>query len=87
MQRKLVKICILPKEGIENPYQKLMMGGLRESGFDVIYGSPKRFFCILITYFKNKPDWIHFDWPYFFYSINLPTPFKWVAFYWFNLHG
>lgn len=85
MSEKLVRICILPKEGIENPYQKLMMEGLEESGFEVIYGSSKRFFCILNTYLSKKPDWIHFDWPYSFYSINLPAPFKWAAFYWFYL--
>ena len=83
MQGKLTRICILPKEGIENPYQKLMMEGLQESGFNVTYGSPNRFFCILITYFSKKPDWVHFDWPYSFYSINLPVPFKWAVFYWF----
>ncbi len=79
----MVKICVLPKEGIENPYQKLMMDGLRESGFDVSYGLSKRFFCILLTWLIKRPDWISLDWLYSFYSINLPTPFKWMAFYWF----
>ena len=40
---------------------------LQESGFNVTYGSPNRFFCILISYFSKKPDWVHFDWPYSFY--------------------
>ncbi len=82
MPGRLTKICLLPKEGIENPYQKLTMEGLREGGFDVGYGYSKRFFCILLTWFLKRPDWIHFDWLYTFYSINLPNPFKWMAFYW-----
>ncbi len=81
MSGKPVKICILPKEGIENPFQILMMEGLCKSGFDVSYGSSKRLFSILFTWFSKKPDWIHLDWLYTFYSINLPSPFKWLALY------
>ena len=83
MSKNSIRICILPKEGIGNPYQKLMMDGLRESGFDAIYGVKKRFFSIILTWVLKRPDWIHFDWPYSFYSINLPRPFKWIIFYWF----
>ncbi|MGH2566658.1 MAG: hypothetical protein ACRDE5_19210, partial [Ginsengibacter sp.] len=84
MSGKLTRICVLPKEGIENPFQKLMMEGLCESGFDVSYGSSKRFSGILITWFLKRPDWIHLDWLYTFYSINLPAPFKRIALYWFH---
>jgi len=79
------RICLLPKEGIENPYQKLMKDGLEESGLDVQYGSKIRFFDIIYTWVTRRPDWIHFDWPYSFYSINLPAPFKWFFYYWFHI--
>jgi glycosyltransferase involved in cell wall biosynthesis len=84
MQRRIDKICFLPKEGIANPFQVLMMEGLRERGFDVSYGLSKRFFSILFTWVSKKPDWIHLDWLYTFYSVNLPAPFKWMALYWFH---
>jgi beta-1,4-mannosyltransferase len=79
------RICLLPKEGIENPYQVLMKRGLESGGYDVKYGSKVRFIDIIHTYFTKKPDWIHFDWPYIFYSVNLPSPFKWLLYYWFKL--
>jgi glycosyltransferase involved in cell wall biosynthesis len=85
MSKEIIRICILPKEGIENPYQKLMMEGLRKSGANVSYGSSNRFFSILISFIWKKPDWIHFDWLYSFYSINLPALFKWIAYYLFCL--
>jgi len=79
------RICLLPKEGIENPYQKLMKDGLKEGGFDVRYGTKTRFFDILLTWITQRPQWIHIDWPYSFYSINLPTPFKWLFYYCFQI--
>lgn len=84
MSDSKTKICLLPKEGIENPYQKLMKEGLEEGGFNVEYGTKIRFVSILHTYFTKRPDWIHFDWLYSFYSINLPAPFKWMLYHWFH---
>lgn len=80
------KICILPKVGEENPYQVLLMDGLQKGGFKVVYGESQRFFSILLTYFKNRPSWIHFDWVYPFYAINAPLFVKWSMLFWFKFN-
>jgi len=56
-----VTVACLPVAGKENPYQHLMMEGLREAGLTVHNGDPGKFFGILRTAMK-RPDWIHFDW-------------------------
>jgi beta-1,4-mannosyltransferase len=71
----------MPKYGGENPYQLLLKQGLEKAGYTVEYGSQYRFLNLLLTYYKQKPDWIHLDWIYFAYSVNLPTIFKWFFFY------
>ena len=61
MKKKLI-IC-LPVAGIENPYQKLMMEGLNESEqLCAMSGIDDRFFGIIRSAFKYKPEYIHFDW-------------------------
>jgi len=81
--KREIKICLLPVYDNENPYQELMANGLREGGLKVEFGSKNRFFGMLKTYFIQRPDWIHFDWIYSLYSINLPFPIKWIYLYWF----
>ncbi len=80
---KAIKVCLLPVYGNENPYQELMANGLREGGLIVERGLKNRLFGILKTYFVQRPDWIHFDWIYSLYSVNLPLPIKWLCLYWF----
>lgn len=79
-----MKVCMLPKYGEENPYQVLTIEGLREEGIDAFFGVRVKFFPILYNYFKFKPNWIHIDWIYFAYQVNLPLPFKWLFYYIFN---
>src|SRR6266542_225805 len=81
--KKEIKVCLFPIYGNENPYQELMANGLREGGLIVECGSKNRLFGILKTYFIQRPDWIHFDWIYSLYSVNLPLPIKWLYLYWF----
>ncbi len=65
---KQIKIACLPVAGIQNPYQKLMMEGLNESGRLVAFnGIDNRFWGILLTAIKQNPDYIHFDWIVSFY--------------------
>lgn len=60
---KQLKIACLPVAGIQNPYQILMMEGLNESNRLVAFnGINNRFWGILLTAIKQKPDYIHFDW-------------------------
>ena len=54
-------MACLPVAGKENPYQHLMMEGLRTAGLTVSSGDPSKFFGILKTAMQ-RPDWIHFDW-------------------------
>lgn len=58
-----VRVCCLPIAGIENPYQHLMMEGLRKSGFlDVRHGEDGKVLAALRTVLKSRPDVIHYDW-------------------------
>lgn len=64
----MINIACLPLAGEENPYQKLMMQGLSNSGgLNVYHGSAGKFFAILMTAVKLKPDYIHFDWLHQYY--------------------
>lgn len=61
MKKKLI-VC-LPVAGIENPYQKLMMDGLNESDqLHAINGIDDRFFGIIRSALKYRPEYLHFDW-------------------------
>lgn len=63
-----IKIACLPVAGIENPYQFLMIKGLKsDNRLDVISGIDDRFFGILRTAIIHKPDYIHFDWETSYY--------------------
>ena len=63
-----IKISCLPVAGIQNPYQFLMMNGLQtDQRLVVKHGIDDRFFGILKTAIKQKPDYIHFDWETSYY--------------------
>ena len=61
-------ISCLPVAGEENPYQKLMMNGLKEAkNLEVKHGSKNKIFGILLTAIFQRPDYIHFDWIHQYY--------------------
>ncbi len=58
-----IKVACLPVAGKENPFQYLMMKGLNESQeINAFNGVDNRFFGIIKTVIKYKPNYIHFDW-------------------------
>jgi beta-1,4-mannosyltransferase len=61
-----VSVSCLPVAGMGNPYQWLMMRGLRDGGLDVSHGHPSRFLGILLTSIR-RPHYIHFDWETSYY--------------------
>jgi len=63
MDKKRIDVACLPVAGIENPYQYLMIKGLNASKkINAFNGVNDRFFGILKTWFRHRPDYIHFDW-------------------------
>lgn len=64
----MITIACLPIAGIGNPYQHLMMEGLRsESDFRVIHGIKGKFFALFLTAWTLRPDYIHIDWLHSYY--------------------
>ncbi len=62
------KICCLPIAGMENPYQFLMMEGLRkDEHVEVLHGAPGKLFAALRTCLKYRPDYLHYDWNYSYF--------------------
>lgn len=61
------QVVCLPIAGIGNPYQHLMMQGLREAGLNVRHGIPGKFFALLKTALKIGPDYLHLDWLHQYY--------------------
>lgn len=58
-----ISIACLPVAGNDNPYQHLMMQGLNEKeNINAFNGSNNKFFGIIITAYKYRPAYIHFDW-------------------------
>ena len=65
---KKIRIACLPVAGIGNPYQFLMMQGLNRSGkLEAFNGVHDKFFGILRTCLRHRPDVIHFDWETSYY--------------------
>ena len=65
---KKIRLACLPVAGIGNPYQHLMMEGLNRSGkIHAFNGVHDRFFGILRTCLRFRPDVIHFDWETSYY--------------------
>ena len=62
-ENEQLRICCLPIAGRENPYQHLMMEGLRtEAGLEVRHGASGKVFAALRSAYKYRPDVIHYDW-------------------------
>lgn len=62
-----MRISCLPLAGPHNPYQRLMMEGLRQAGHTVGHGRPGRFFALTRTALQQRPQAIHLDWPGSYY--------------------
>jgi beta-1,4-mannosyltransferase len=63
-----IKVACLPIAGIENPYQYLMMEGLRKNPeLEVFHGKSGKFFALLRTAISQRPDYIHVDWLHQYY--------------------
>ncbi len=61
-------IACLPVSTPDNPYQDLLMQGLRsDSRFDARHGARGKHFAALRTWWRLRPAYIHYDWntPYF----------------------
>lgn len=72
--RKKTEICCLPIAGTDNPYQLLMMEGLRKnSDLVVIHGHNSRVFPLVLTCIFKRPDVIHNDWINSYYTRNNPV--------------
>lgn len=57
------KVVYLPPVSIKNPYQSLMVKGLRENkNLIVIKGYSSRYIGILLSSIIYRPQYIHFDW-------------------------
>lgn len=69
--KEQIKIACLPVAGDKNPYQNLMIKGLNEANeIEAFNGIDDRFFGIIRTFLKFKPDYIHFDWIQSYYIRN-----------------
>ena len=63
-----VLVACLPISGTENPYQSLMMDGLRENGtLRVEHGAAGRVLAALRTCIRQRPDFLHYDWNYSYF--------------------
>ena len=71
------RILCLPVAGEANPYQKLMMDGLRKRGHIVTHGKNKKVFSILRSLIRGSFDVIHFDWIHQYYLTRF-TYFGWL---------
>ncbi len=60
-------IACLPIAGSENPYQQLMMQGLRDAGFEVRHGVGGKWFAFTRTWLGQRPGFVHLDWPGSYY--------------------
>jgi glycosyltransferase involved in cell wall biosynthesis len=59
----MTRICFLPIAGPQDPGQMLTMRALAASGqFEVKHGCAGKLFPGIRTWFKYRPDYLHFDW-------------------------
>ena len=81
---KKIKIVCLPVAGEADPTQLLMIEGLNENAnIHAFNGVNDRFFGIILSAIKYRPDFIHFDWIESYYIrrnrifsyLNLPSFF------------
>jgi glycosyltransferase involved in cell wall biosynthesis len=63
MNSNKIRISCLPVAGKDNPYQFLMMEGLKKrKDLEVLPGKEGKIIGIIYTCFAQRPDYIHFDW-------------------------
>jgi beta-1,4-mannosyltransferase len=62
-----ITIVCLPIAGSDNPYQKLMMNGLRSGGLNVLHGIKGKFGAFTRSAVRFRPHFIHLDWLQSFY--------------------
>lgn len=75
-----LKVSCLPVAGIENPYQYLMMEGLKKNpNLEVRHGMNGKFFALLKTAIYQKPDYIHIDWLHQYY-LRRESWMTWIQF-------
>lgn len=75
-----VNISCLPVAGPENPYQLLMMDGLRKDNrLQVQHGDSGKFCGLLVTALRQRPDYIHIDWLQRYY-LRRTVWMTWVLF-------
>ena len=57
------KIVCLPPVSIKNPYQYLMIEGLKKNKkLSIVTGFSSRYIGIILSAIIYRPDYIHFDW-------------------------
>lgn len=61
-QSEPLRVVCLPVAGTENPYQSLMIKGLNQQNIRAFTGINDRFWGIIRTQVRYKPDYLHFDW-------------------------
>ncbi len=68
-----------PVAGNNNPYQHLMMQGLRRAGLEIQHGASDKFFALLKTAIQHRPDYLHLDWLHQYY-LRRKEWMTWVQF-------
>ena len=71
-----IKVVCLPPTSEKNPYQFLMIKGLKKSkSLEIINGFSSRYLGILLSAFVYRPNFIHFDWinKYYLKKYSLTT--------------
>ena len=59
----MIRVCVLPVAGREDPTQMLMMQAVGQGGdFEMRHGVHTRFFAATRTSLKYHPDLLYFDW-------------------------
>ena len=61
------KIVCLPMAGPQNPYQSLMMQGLRTAGHQAVHGNGSKIFAFSRSMLAGKADYLHLDWANSYY--------------------
>lgn len=72
-----IKICCLPVAGSMNPYQHLMIEGLKSNETEVFHGTNSKLFPFLKSCIKSRPTYIHLDWIHNYYITKF-TKLNWL---------
>jgi glycosyltransferase involved in cell wall biosynthesis len=79
MAAKTKTVCCLPIASQQNPYQVLMMEGLKKDGrLTVHYGARGKYLAVLRTWLRYRPDVMHFDWVERYFRFRL-LPLGWLT--------